>query len=143
MFDWTYEELPQLTTDVETLQSNIDEFGYCLVKDAIPADQLAVAKQRLLEQAEAELTGGHAFEDGGAKQQWGAFTDEEGRVRREAFSAKAGGVNQRVWVLINKGRVWRELLTQPTVRAVVGHVLGRTICSPAMAPTSPNRAASP
>ncbi|MCY3781913.1 MAG: phytanoyl-CoA dioxygenase family protein [Chloroflexi bacterium] len=124
MFEWTYEELPQPTTDLATLQSNIDEFGYCLVKDAITPGQLAVAKQRLLEQAEAELTGGHAFEDGGAKQQWGAFTDEQGRVRREAFSAKAGGVNQRVWVLINKGKVWRDLLQQPTVRSVVGHVLG-------------------
>ena len=27
-------------------------------------------------------------------------------------------------MLINKGAVWRELLAQPTVRAVVGHVLG-------------------
>ncbi len=124
MFDWTHEELPQPTTDVATLQSNIDEFGYCLVKDAIAPAQLTAAKQRLLEQARAELEGGHAFEDGGAKQQWGQFTDEEGRVRREAFSAAAGGVNQRVWMLINKGRVWRELLAQPTVRAVVGHVLG-------------------
>ena len=73
------------------------------------------------------MSGGQAFEDGGAKQQWGAFTDEEGRIRRDAFSAAAGGVNQRVWALINKGKVWRELLTQPTMRAVVGHVLGRCL----------------
>ena len=124
MFDWTYEELPQPTNDVATLQSNIDEFGYCLVKDAISPDQLTAARQRLLEQAQAELEVGAAFEDGGAKQQWGSFTDEEGRVRREAFSSKAGGVNQRVWVLINKGAVFRDLLSQPVMRAVVGHVLG-------------------
>ena len=97
MFEWTYEELPQPTTDPNTLKSNIDEFGYCLVADAIPADQLARAKQRLLEQAAAELQGGHAFEDGGAKQQWGAFTDEEGNVAamlsppRPAASTSASG----------------------------------------------------
>ncbi len=125
MFEWAYEELPQPTTDLDSLKSNIDEFGYCLVADAISPDQLARAKQRLLEQAQAELESGQAFEDGGAKQQWGAFTDEEGNVRRDAFSAKAGGVNQRVWMLINKGRVWRDMLSQPTVRSVVGHVLGK------------------
>ena len=124
MFDWTYEELPQPTTDLATLNANIDEFGYCLVADAISPEQIAIAKARLLEQAQAELEGGHAFEDGGAKQQWGMFTDDEGRVRREAFSAEAGGVNQRVWMLINKGRIWGELLRQPTIRAVVSHVLG-------------------
>ena len=124
MFDWTYDELPQATTDLPTLKANIDEFGYCLVAEAIAPAQLKAAKQRLLEQAAAELQGGHAFEDGGAKQQWGAFTDEAGNIRRDAFSAKAGGVNQRVWMLINKGAVWRELLKQPTMRAVVGHVLG-------------------
>ncbi|MCE2473398.1 MAG: hypothetical protein J4G18_16190, partial [Anaerolineae bacterium] len=111
MFNWTHEELPQPTTDLATLQSNIDDFGYCLVKDAMTSTQVAAARERLLEQALAELESGNAFEDGGAKQQWGQFTDEEGRVRREAFSAKAGGVNQRVWMLINKGAIWRELLT--------------------------------
>ena len=124
MFKWTHDELPQPTNDPAALKTDIDEFGYCLVKDAITPEQLGAARQRLLEQAQAELEHGQAFEDGGANQQWGAFTDDEGKVRREAFSAKAGGVNQRVWVLINKGKVWSELLKQATVRAVVGHVLG-------------------
>ena len=124
MFKWTHEELPQPTSDLAKLKADIDEFGYCLVKDAIDPDQLRSARQRLLEQAQAELEQGQAFEDGGARQQWGQFTDDEGQVRREAFSAKAGGVNQRVWVLINKGRVWRDLLKQAAVREVVGHVLG-------------------
>ena len=124
MFDWTHDQLPQPTTDLAALKSDIDAFGYCLIADAIDPDQLQRARERLLQQAEAELYGGHAFEDGGAKQQWGAFTDEEGNVRRDAFSAKAGGVNQRVWVLVNKGKIFREMLGQPTVRQVVGHVLG-------------------
>ena len=89
-----------------------------------PAAQLAIACERLLEQAAAELQAGQAFEDGGAKQQWGAFTDKDGNIRRDAFSAKAGGVNQRVWMLINKGKIFRDLLSQPDMRAAVGHVLG-------------------
>ena len=124
MFDWTHDELPQPSTDLATLTANIDEFGYCLVKDALQPEQLARARQRLLEQAEAELQAGQAFEDGGAKQQWGMFTDEQGKIRRAAFSAQAGGVNQRVWVLVNKGAVFREMLSQPLMRSVVGHVLG-------------------
>ena len=124
MLDWTHEELPQPTRDLDALKSDIDAYGYCLLEDAMDAEQLSAARQRLLEQAEAELQAGAAFEDGGPTQQWGAFTDEEGRVRRDAFSAKAGGVNQRVWILINKGRIWRDLLKEPNVRAVTGHVLG-------------------
>ena len=124
MFEWTHDELPKPTNDLETLKSNIDEFGYCLVKDDMPADQLATARQRLLDQAEAELQSGYAFEDGGAKQQWGAFTDEEGKIKRDAFSANAGGVNQRLWMLVNKGQVFLDMLTQPDMRAVIGHVLG-------------------
>ena len=124
MFEWTHDELPKPTDDLETLKSNIDEFGYCLVKDAMPADQLAAARQRLLDQAKAELQSGYAFEDGGAKQQWGAFTDEEGKIKRDAFSAQAGGVNQRLWMLVNKGQVFLDMLTEPDMRAVIGHVLG-------------------
>ena len=124
MFEWTHDELPKPTNDLETLKSNIDEFGYCLVKDAMPADQLAAARQRLLDQAKAELQSGYAFEDGGAKQQWGAFTDEEGKIKRDAFSAQAGGVNQRLWMLVNKGQVFLDMLTEPDMRAVIGHVLG-------------------
>ena len=33
-----------------------------------------------------------------------------GRVRRDAFRAESGGVNQRVWMLVNKGEVFLELL---------------------------------
>ena len=124
-FDWTYDELPKPTTALNTLQSDIDKFGYCLIKNAIPAEQLAQAKERLLEQAAAELQAGHAFEDGGAKQQWGAFTDAEGRIQRAAFSAKMGGVNQRVWMLVNKGAIFRALLSQAAMRAVAAHVLGK------------------
>lgn len=124
MFNWSYEELPKPTVNLETAKSNIDEFGYCLLADALPAEQLAAVRARLEEQAAAELRAGFAFEDGGAKQQWGDFTDDEGRIKRDAFSAAAGGVNQRVWMLINKGKAFIDLLGHPDMRAVVGHVLG-------------------
>lgn len=124
MFDWSYEELPKPTANLETAKANIDEFGYCLLADALPAEQLAAVRARLEEQAAAELQAGFAFEDGGAKQQWGDFTDDEGRIKRDAFSAAAGGVNQRVWMLINKGKAFIDLLGHPDMRAIVGHVLG-------------------
>ena len=124
MFNWTHEELPQPTTDLNIARANIDEFGYCFLENAMTPEQVAAARTRLVEQAEGELEHGLAFEDGGAKQQWGAFTDDDGKVRKDAFSAKAGGVNQRVWMLINKGQIFRDLMTISSVRNVVGHVLG-------------------
>ena len=35
---------------------------------------------------------GEAFEDGGPRQQWGAFRDEQGAPRPEAFTEAGGGV---------------------------------------------------
>ena len=125
MFDWSYEELPKPTANLEAAKTHIDEFGYCLLANAIPAEQLAAVRTRLEEQAAAELQAGLAFEDGGAKQQWGAFTDEQGHIRQDAFSAKAGGVNQRVWMLVNKGQIFLDMLAQPNMRTIVGHVLGK------------------
>ena len=77
------------------------------------------------EQAAAEKQLGEAFEDGGPEQQWGAFRDEEGNLRAEAFTAANGGVNQRVWMLLNKGACFAEALVQPQILETVGHVLGK------------------
>lgn len=116
--------LPRPTNDLSQAQQDIDRFGYCLIAQALSPEQVAAARTRLEEQAAAELEQGLAFEDGGPKQQWGAFTDENGRLRPQAYSAAAGGVNQRVWMLVNKGQIFREILFTASVRAVVDHVLG-------------------
>ncbi len=118
------DRLPRLTGDLAVAKSNIERFGYCLLKDALSRDQVAAMRKRLLEQAEAEKQVGAAYEDGGPDQNWGSFRDERGQVRPEAFTAAHGGVNQRLWMLINKGRLFHQVLFQERVREVIGHVLG-------------------
>lgn len=88
--------LPQLTSDLDQLKYDIDTYGFCYVKDALTPDQVSALRTRLVEQAEAERQQNVAYEDGGAKQNWGDFRDANGRVRKEAFTAAGGGVNQRV-----------------------------------------------
>ena len=118
------DRLPGLTDDLAVAKSNIERSGYGLLKDALSQDQVAAMRRRLLEQAEAEKQQGAAYEDGGPGQNWGAFRDEKGQVRPDAFTAAHGGVNQRLWMLINKGRVFHQVLFQERVREVVSHVLG-------------------
>ena len=118
------DHLPQPTHDLERAKADIDKFGYCFLAKALKGEQLAALRTRLEEQAEAEREAGLAYEDGGANQNWGDFRNSDGTLRPEAFTAAAGGCNQRVWMLINKGRVFRDLVTHAQVRAVVDHVLG-------------------
>ena len=87
-------------------------------------EDLSKIKTRLKEQAIAEKQRGLAFEDGGAKQNWGDFRNKNGQVRAGAFTQSAGGVNQRVWMLINKGRVFQDMLLHSGVRNIVDHALG-------------------
>lgn len=117
-------ELPRPTTDRNLSKSNLDEFGYCLVADALSTSEVRALRTRLEEQAAAEKQRGLAFEDGGPKQQWGSFRDEEGRLKPDAFTEAGGGVNQRIWMLINKGGVFRELLNHQGIHELVSHVLG-------------------
>ena len=116
--------LPAATVNIEKAKSEIDEFGYCLIVNTLEPAIVDAALTRLKEQAAAELGQNAAFEDGGPRQQWGAFTDGKGRPRQQAYTAAAGGVNQRVWMLVNKGRIFRQILFTDCVRAVVNHVLG-------------------
>ena len=53
--------LPTWTRDAGTMKRDIDEHGYCLVKEALTPEQLAEARERLSEQAEAERKAGVGF----------------------------------------------------------------------------------
>ena len=121
---WTRKDLPKLTDDLDRGRADLDRWGYCILAEAMPQDLVARARERLVEQAEAEKRLGYAFEDGGAKQQWGAFRDESGRIRPEAFRAENGGVNQRVWMLVNKGQAFLDVLELDRPHALIEHVLG-------------------
>ena len=53
-------ELPQTSSDLETLRRDLEKFGYCLVKDALAAAQLATFRARIEAQAAGERAAGVA-----------------------------------------------------------------------------------
>lgn len=57
---WENEDLPKATKDIERLRSDMLKWGYCKVEDALSSDQVAVVRQRVLEQAEGERLAGIA-----------------------------------------------------------------------------------
>lgn len=122
--DWTKDDLPKPTTDLVVAKANITEFGYCLLKDALKPDELKAVRRRLEDQAIAEKQLGMAYEDGGAAQNWGDFRDDDGNLNRDAFTEKAGGVNQRIFMLINKGKVFCDMLLNPKVHVILKFMLG-------------------
>ena len=84
--------------DVEAAERHLDEHGYCIVEAAISRVEAAGLRERLLEQVEAE--------------------------ERHGRSRILPDKKQIVAFLINKGQGFRDLLFHPTLRALVGHVLG-------------------
>jgi ectoine hydroxylase-related dioxygenase (phytanoyl-CoA dioxygenase family) len=106
---------------VANAKSDLDTHGFCLIEDALPADAVAGLKARLLEQAQAERARGLAFRDGGSGQD---VLDPSGVFKTKSFAESDGGVNQRVFMLIDKGKVFHDLITHPLIDELVGHVLG-------------------
>ena len=74
------------TSHMDTAREQLDEVGYCVVPGVLSPAEIAALKARLVEQAEGERAAGVAFHDGGPSRP-----------------------NQRVWMLLNKGRVFRDL----------------------------------
>ena len=95
--------LPKLTTNLALAAADLDEFGYCLVENALSAEEVIKLRRRLEEQATGEKQRGLAHEDAGPNDT---------------------GVNQRVWFLVNKGKAFRDLLLHKVVQTLVRHVLG-------------------
>ncbi|HEV2530096.1 phytanoyl-CoA dioxygenase family protein [Phenylobacterium sp.] len=89
------------TTDLDRARRDLDEQGYCIVPGVLSRAEIAALKDRLIEQAAGERARGLAFHDGGAARP-----------------------NQRVWMLLNKGKVFRDLMLHPMVEALMGHLLG-------------------
>lgn len=80
-------------------KAELEEQGYCLVHDALEPTALAEVRGALVRVAADEIANGtdYVYED---------------------------GANQRVWVLLNKGRVFEELVQHDTGLELVGHLLG-------------------
>ena len=109
------------TDDPGTAQADIARFGYCVLANALDAKTLAAARDRLVSQAEAERRAGIAFADQGPRQ---PPKRDYGSLPENAFTEEAGGINQRVWMLVNKGRVFRDLVTHRRTAPIVESVLG-------------------
>jgi len=109
------------TRDIEQAKSDLSRLGYCIVEQALASDELDVLRSRLTEQAAAEDQRGLAFRDGGPNQR---YVDESGKRLESPFTEAAGGVNQRMWNLVNKGECFRDLVIHPLTDELVGHVLG-------------------
>ena len=124
MCSWKSSELPKPSEDSERVKFDLDRWGYGLLEGALTNPLLGKVKKRLLDQAQAEKKLGFAFEDGGPKQKWGEFRDKDGKLRPEAFTAENGGVNQRVWLLPNKGQEFLDVLEIDAMHEAVSHVLG-------------------
>jgi ectoine hydroxylase-related dioxygenase (phytanoyl-CoA dioxygenase family) len=89
--------LPAPTTDRTRAFADLDTFGYCIVADALAPAQLAALRQRLADQAAGEAARGIASHD--------------------------SKDNQRVWMLVNKGRMFRDLIVSPFITEVMTHLL--------------------
>lgn len=79
----------------------LDRDGYCVIPDVLSRRQTQELRDRVLTQAAAERAGGldkHVYDD---------------------------GASQRVWVLVNKGRVFTELVRHPSALEFARFLLGR------------------
>ena len=112
---------PTHTKDISQAKADLSKFGYCIIPEVLSDSEIEIAKKRLLEQAEAEEELGLSFRDGGADQE---IKLKDGRVDNDSFSTKNGGVNQRLWMLANKGECFRDMVTHPLVDELVGYILG-------------------
>ena len=117
-------KLPMPTTDLRQCVADLESSGYCYLADALSTVEVLQLQQRLSEQAQAEEQHGVAYKDGTPDQNWGDFRDEQGELRPAAFGPTAGGANQRIWMLVNKGRLFVDLLQHSNVRNIVSSILG-------------------
>ena len=90
---------PRATGDRERAVADLKQHGYCIVENALDQATLAALRERLSDQAAGEAALGVGFHDG-------------------------GGTNQRLWMLINKGKVFRDLILHPVTEAFMGELLG-------------------
>jgi len=100
---WQSEELPQPTRDAERLKSDLFEYGYCLIAQALGPAPLEAVRERLLEQANAERALGH-----------------EPRDHSELEQA----TNQWVYMVVNKGKVFAQLFEHSLVVRLMTLLLG-------------------
>ena len=108
---------PQPTEDFEKAQNDLKLWGYCLLLNAIPKNLNEDAKKRLEEQAEAEKKLNIAYQDGSQNTKWGEFNEKK-------LNNKEEGINQRVWMLPNKGKEFLQILDHHKYFEVMKLIVG-------------------
>ncbi len=85
--------------DMARYKAALEEHGYCLVNGALDPQELTDLRDTLIRVGAEEVANGtdYVYDDGS---------------------------NQRVWVLLNKGRCFEELVQHPVALELVGHLLG-------------------
>lgn len=94
----TEQPLPAPTIDLDKAKSHMATFGYCIVQDALNPDEVQEVRTRFLEQVAAEEERGLAHN----------LPDKK----------------QLVFFLINKGRVFTDMILNPALHEIVKSVLG-------------------
>ena len=105
---------PKPTKSLTIAKSDLKKWGYCLLEDAIPNELNKLAIARLVEQAKAEKHLNLAYEDGSKSKKWGDFDN----------NASNTGVNQRVWMLPNKGKVFLDFLQNHNYMICLENIVG-------------------
>ncbi len=82
--------LPRPTDDLIEAKKDLEDFGYCYVANALTKDEVVSVKTRLTEQASGERKHGVAV-------------------------LEYEGSNQRMFALVNKGQVFRDLMMKLVV----------------------------
>jgi len=80
-------------------KADLENQGYCLVHDALEPARLAELRDTLVRVAAQEIADGTDY-------------------------VYENGSNQRVWVLLNKGRCFEDLVQDEVALELVGHLLG-------------------
>ncbi|KAI1844422.1 hypothetical protein JX266_009309 [Neoarthrinium moseri] len=104
-----FDRLPQPTEDLDQVRRDVNEFGYVerkahsgqQAKNVLTAEQVAIMKKAVQEQAAGERDAGIAQVDGGPN-----------------------GPNQRLWTLVNKGDDFLDLLNHPIIDEMIPWFLG-------------------
>lgn len=90
--------LPAPTTDRARQDEDLAIHGYCIVADALTPNQVRSLRERVIAQAKGEVAAGVGF--------------------REPPD------NQRIWMLANKGKIFRDLMLHPLIAEKMSGLLG-------------------
>jgi ectoine hydroxylase-related dioxygenase (phytanoyl-CoA dioxygenase family) len=115
MINWKQSELPRPTRDLDQAKSDMHEWGYAIVLDIITPDERNRLVDRLEEQARLEREQRVAWLGNGAR---GGNTWVGGP--RDGDTAPW----QFVRTLLNKGRPFVELMSNPKILEMTEHVFG-------------------